>query len=712
MKRLAALAAMKLSIYMDAEENQKLFQYYQGLLISGMTEQDLAGCQETPEYLFQDNPIAEQRYDLLYRLLKGNPVSLTAVQLYILTCMDIRTLQLLEQCFGIVAEGPTIQEAWAITHRKEECIDYISDAYEAFLLVKYLLLADLEEQNFLKAAFRPDPYLAAWLLGEPDMDYTLRGYCSLWQAENDPGKILTLRKEKEQAAAFLKKRGNRAVVYVSGAWGSGRKFFVCQAARSAGYSLLFVPYEKLVAEGCMAEDVWERALRQCLLGRISLCITDITLSKDGVQCVETIVQKIKQDYGFLELPLFLTGYPEVKPAFFLKDGGFSVFISNDAPKGDGCSASISDDTLKDSWCFVSISNDTLEEQEAFWNYFSKEYLKDSAYFPVKTLAARMNLTAGQIKCVVEQLAGKGYEKSWNIQDIFRVCYQILDDGRYQNMKLVPGKYTWEDLKIPPYAKRLLLELCNQAQYQITVLNQWGIGKKISYGRCVSALFSGPPGTGKTMAAQVAASHLGLDIYRVDLSQIMDKYIGETEKRLKEVFDQAEKSNMVLLFDEADALFSNRTDTGDAKEKHMNAQVSYLLQRIEEFTGIVLMTTNLVSHMDDAFFRRFRYHIQFQLPGKALRKELWEYMLEDVPKDGIDFAYLASQFELSGAQIKNISLNACYQAAAGKTELKMQHLIEAVFQEGKKEGKLMLPADFGVYGNLLDGLFQLMNQDTG
>ena len=211
---------------------------------------------------------------------------------------------------------------------------------------------------------------------------------------------------------------------------------------------------------------------------------------------------------------------------------------------------------------------------------------------------------------------------------------------------------------------------------------------------------------------MAASHLGLDIYRVDLSQIMDKYIGETEKRLKEVFDQAEKSNMVLLFDEADALFSNRTDTGDAKEKHMNAQVSYLLQRIEEFTGIVLMTTNLVSHMDDAFFRRFRYHIQFQLPGKALRKELWEYMLEDVPKDGIDFAYLASQFELSGAQIKNISLNACYQAAAGKTELKMQHLIEAVFQEGKKEGKLMLPADFGVYGNLLDGLFQLMNQDTG
>lgn len=167
--------------------------------------------------------------------------------------------------------------------------------------------------------------------------------------------------------------------------------------------------------------------------------------------------------------------------------------------------------------------------------------------------------------MIEQFAQEEHGKTWRIQDIFRICYQMLDDGRYQNMNIVLGEYTWEDLKVPPYAKKLLLELYSQTECQIAVLNHWGIGKKISYGRCVSALFSGPPGTGKTMAAQVVASHLGLDIYHIDLSQIMDKYIGETEKRLKEIFDQAEKSNMILLFDEANALFANRTDTGDVNK---------------------------------------------------------------------------------------------------------------------------------------------------
>jgi SpoVK/Ycf46/Vps4 family AAA+-type ATPase len=212
--------------------------------------------------------------------------------------------------------------------------------------------------------------------------------------------------------------------------------------------------------------------------------------------------------------------------------------------------------------------------------------------------------------------------------------------------------------------------------------------------------SGPPGTGKTMTAQVLASRLGLELYKVDLSQITDKYIGETEKRLKQVFDQAEKSNMILFFDEADALLGKRSEVKDANDEHANTEVAYLLQRMEEYHGIVLMATNLAGNMDSAFLRRFRYHLVFTLPDEGMRRSLWADALAGIPCVGVQLDYLARQFELSGAQIKNIALNAAYRAADDGGELRMFHLVQAVFQEFKKEGKVMLSSEFGEYGMML------------
>lgn len=683
MKRLTALAVLKLSLYLNEEENPQLFEEYRGLLMRGVTKEKVAGCQELPQYLFHDMPVVAQRYGKLCWLLEGNPAAVTAVQVYLLVCLEPRTLQLLDQCFGISSEGVNIQEAWSIAHREEACIDHIPEIYESFLLVKYLLLADMEEQNFLHAAFYPDPYLAAWLLGEEEMDYILRSFCEVWNINEASKEQVILSIEKENAAEFLERQGGQAILYVSGRTGSGRKFFVHQVARDAGYSVLFVPYGKLVEQEHIVNWIWVRVLRECLLNRRALCITDITAGSGKTMFPKDIFQRVEQEYVW-NMPLFLTGSPEIKPAAVFT---LPVF-------------------------FVSIGEYTMEQQAGFWNYFAGIYLEDSADFPVEALASRMRLTARQIEVVMERLAaGMGDGKINEIRDIFRVCYQVMEDGHCQNMHMLSGGYTWEDLKLPPYSKKLLKDLCSQVQCQMTVWNKWGMRRKISYGRCISALFSGPPGTGKTMAAQVIASCLGLDIYRVDLSQITDKYVGETEKHLKDVFDQAERSNMILLFDEADALFGKRTDAGDAMEKYANTQVSYLLQRIEEYTGIVLMTTNLVSNIDRAFLRRFRYHITFQMPGAALRRELWEYMLdESVPKQEIDYEYLASQFELSGAQIKNIALNACYHAAAANEELQMKHLVEGIFQEGQKEGKLMLSEDFGMYGKLLNDLFRLFGQN--
>ena len=203
-----------------------------------------------------------------------------------------------------------------------------------------------------------------------------------------------------------------------------------------------------------------------------------------------------------------------------------------------------------------------------------------------------------------------------------------------------------------------------------------------------------------MAAQVLASRLGLELYKIDLSQVVDKYIGETEKRLKEVFDRAEKSNMILFFDEADALLGKRSEVKDAKDKYANTEVAYLLQRMEEYSGIVLMATNLVHNIDAAFVRRFRYHVSFALPGEGLRRQLWEDVLPDpVPQRSINLDYLAKTFELPGSQIKNIALNACYMAAADGGVLTMRHLVESICLERKKEGKVLLASEIGEYGDL-------------
>ncbi|MBU5435500.1 ATP-binding protein [Pseudoflavonifractor sp. MSJ-37] len=212
--------------------------------------------------------------------------------------------------------------------------------------------------------------------------------------------------------------------------------------------------------------------------------------------------------------------------------------------------------------------------------------------------------------------------------------------------------------------------------------------------------SGPPGTGKTMTAQVLASRLGLELYKVDLSQIVDKYIGETEKRLRQVFDQAEKSGLILFFDEADALLGKRSEVKDAKDKYANTEVAYLLQRMEEYQGIVLMATNQAGSIDAAFVRRFRYHLVFTLPDEDMRRSIWTDALRGIPAAALQIDYLARQFQLSGAQIKNVVLNGAYRAAADGGVLRMDHLVRAIFQELQKEGKVLLAGDFGEYGALL------------
>ncbi|MFZ4660024.1 MAG: ATP-binding protein [Caldilineaceae bacterium] len=260
---------------------------------------------------------------------------------------------------------------------------------------------------------------------------------------------------------------------------------------------------------------------------------------------------------------------------------------------------------------------------------------------------------------------------------------------------------WQELILPQEILDQLRELCSRVAQRQRVLEEWGFGRKLPQGKGTAALFAGPSGTGKSMAAAVIASELGLDLYRIDLAQVVSKYIGETEKNLDAIFTAAQEANAILLFDEADALFGKRSEVRDAHDRYANLEISYLLQKMEEYEGLSILTSNLAHNLDAAFVRRLAFTLYFPFPDEASRLRLWqtiwpvEMSAALAVGDG-DFARLSQQFKLSGGNIKNIALAAAFLAAADGGVVTMGHLLQATRREYQKMGKTLSAAELGVY----------------
>ncbi len=263
-------------------------------------------------------------------------------------------------------------------------------------------------------------------------------------------------------------------------------------------------------------------------------------------------------------------------------------------------------------------------------------------------------------------------------------------------------YGWDDLILPGAVADHLREITARARHRDRVIGEWGIGRRSGRALGITALFAGDSGTGKTMSAEVLAGDLGFELYVIDLSTVVDKYIGETEKNLDRIFTEADRVNGVLLFDEADALFGKRSEVKDARDRYANVEVAYLLQRMELFDGIAILTTNLRANVDEAFTRRLDAIVDFAMPEEADRLALWQRNLPDaVPRAAdIDLAFLARRFKLSGGDIRNICVAAAYLAAAGDRPVGMSDLIRATEREYRKLGRLMVEAEFGEYFPLI------------
>ena len=258
-------------------------------------------------------------------------------------------------------------------------------------------------------------------------------------------------------------------------------------------------------------------------------------------------------------------------------------------------------------------------------------------------------------------------------------------------------YGWEDIVLPENLRRQLEEVAGQVARRHEVYVSWGFGQKLNRGRGITALFSGPSGTGKTMAAEVLARDLDLDLYRIDLSQIVSKWIGETEKNLARLFDAAERSGAVLFFDEADALFGKRTEVSDSHDRYANIEVDYLLQRMEDYRGLAILATNMKSQLDQAFLRRLRFVLDFPFPNFQQRRRIWERVFPaDAPLGDVNLDLLA-RLEIPGGNIRNIAINAAFLAASASSPIHMEHLMRSAVREYGKEERLVTRDEFGPWG---------------
>ncbi|MUG93193.1 AAA family ATPase [Scytonema sp. UIC 10036] len=362
---------------------------------------------------------------------------------------------------------------------------------------------------------------------------------------------------------------------------------------------------------------------------------------------------------------------------------------------------------------VSLTVPDFHRRRACWQFHLKTAQIPHSDSDLNNIADRFRITTEQIG---QAIATSRNQALWQaiqqqsqittpaIADVFAAArtQSGLDLGSVAR-KIQP-KHGWDDLILSSEPLAQLKELCNHAKYHHVVFEQWGFEHKLSLGKGLNALFGGLPGTGKTMAAGVIARELQLELYKIDLSQVVSKYIGETEKNLDRIFTAAENANAILLFDEADALFGKRSEVKDARDRYANLEVAYLLQKMEEYEGITILTTNLRQNLDEAFIRRIRFIISFPFPEEEERLRIWQKMFptETPLAADVDLPRLAKQFKLAGGSIRNIALAAAFLAAdtgeamlseGSHSAIAMKHLLQATKRELQKTGRLINEAEF-------------------
>ncbi len=539
------------------------------------------------------------------------------------------------------------------------------------------------EPSFLARYLKLDDQITRLLLGEAGLDPRLASFSELIEPSID-WEQLPLRPEIKNVLPYLTAQAfathQPLRLYFQGPCGAGKRRVAEALASAVGTRLLAVRLDRL-AERSSPDQHWKLLLRDARIADAIIYVSDLDDFRGPEAAIhrQDLLDALSGHQGVTILAGKHTWVPRVTAAFAVIPVPFEIpeFVERYT-------------SWRTQLANLGIQLDA-EELEA--------------------LASRFRLTAGQI---TEAVATALLSSQWraakstsrdNVKSTTTPVVPSLDDlfaaARAQSghdlaalaHKIEP-RYDWNDIVLPDDPMTQLREICSQAQYRHVVYGIWGFDRKLSLGKGLNVLFSGPPGTGKTMAAEVIASELHLDLYRIDLSQIINKYIGETEKNLDRIFTAAENSNTILFFDEADALFGKRSEVRDSHDRYANIEISYLLQKMEEYQGVSILATNLRQNLDDAFVRRLQAIVEFPFPDEEYRRRIWEAVFPKEAPLGEDvrFELLAHEVHLAGGNIKNMALAAAFYAAADGGVIRMGHLIQAGHREYQKLGRMWNEAE--------------------
>jgi SpoVK/Ycf46/Vps4 family AAA+-type ATPase len=542
----------------------------------------------------------------------------------------------------------------------------------------------------LARPLRVDERVVEYLLGSDRPDPRIESICTLEDTQHPDAVALApdvvdglVRLLEGQRAGGHRANGLLGVdqaplLYLHGGPGTAKLATARAAGQGSGRALLVLDVPALLAAGrAAALSQLPLAVREAWLQSAILVVDgfDGLLAEDGdAPAVRTLLRRLLAERP-ASLPVVLLGEPRWEPATWLTESN-TVRLELPAPSP---SARLN-----------------------VWRTHLDGQIPPDA---VAALAAQFRMEGASVRAVAAAARGRA---TWRgdgpaSTDDFQAAARSVAAPPLEGLaRRLEARYGWDDIVLPPDGQTQLRELCARARHQAIVLERWGYGNKHARRASLTALFAGQPGTGKTMAAEIVAGALGLDVYRIDLSAVVSKYIGETEKNLERIFRAADQGDAVLLFDEADAIFGKRSEVRDAHDRYANVETAYLLQRLEAYEGLAVLTTNLKGNIDEAFLRRLDCVMEFPMPEEPERLAIWQRALPpEAPRDAdVDLAFLARKFKLAGGHIRNIALTAAFLAAADGSSIAMKHLVRGTRREYQKLGKLVAESDFERYYEFL------------
>ena len=558
---------------------------------------------------------------------------------------------------GEAGDDPTLRCIQLLVYGERPSIAASRELSAAGNLRRRLLVVRTDggssEQHESRCTWALAPRVLTWLLGDDAPDLELRTLLHRTAGIFSPGELQT---DCKRAKRSIADAGEVAVI-ASGLQGTGRRTQLCRLAAEMECQPLEVDGKHLSRDVRLLRNELKLIARECrLLGRIPL-LTNVDALVDPGEGSTT-----RLDLVGTEL------VPELGGPLFMTCGVNRPSMRWGRPS-----------------IVIDVKPPTSEQRATLWHRELGQGTQDDAEY----LATQYPLAPAMIHRAAKAAKASASGRKLEPDDIYAGVRAVLDDKLGDYATRVEVTQTWDDLVVPQDQMEAIEYLIARIRQRRTVYEQWGFAAKVGKGLGTSALFSGPPGTGKTMVAALIAKELGLELYQVDMAKVVSKFIGETERNLAALFDAAEAGHAILLFDEADSLFGKRTEVKSSNDRYANLETNYLLQRLESFTGICLLTSNHESNIDPAFQRRLSLHLRFELPEADERAALWQAMLPAAaPVDEcLDFASLGRRFAMSGGYIRNAALRAAFLAADEASVITAAHLERAARLEYEGMGKI-------------------------